>query len=68
MTPTELADLLRAMKESGALQVHLECEGTKLTAVFPAGVPEMPADFGAPEPGGWKSRTGDLDAPLEPEL
>ena len=81
MKPTDLAEYLKAIRDSGALQCHVECNGPldpadltapgahlKLSVVFPASVPEMPKDFSVPEPGGWKSMTGDLDAPLEPEL
>ena len=67
MTPTDIAEYAKALKELGVAQFSMKLDrGNMVTELFVVFTPTMPTEVlgDVPEPGGWKSNTGDLDAPL----
>ena len=71
MTPTDLAEYARVMKELGVAQFSAKLDrGSMVTELFVVFAPQLPAEVlgEVPEPGGWKAGTGALDAPLGDEF
>lgn len=69
MTPIDLAEYLRVLREAKVMQAGLEIEGLRLSVSFGpeeiVGPPPSGLLASEPEPGGWKRGAIALDEPQD---
>lgn len=69
MSPAQVAEYLRTIRDAGCMSCSLEIDGLKLAVTLgPESLMEGPQFGEVPAPGGWKADTGHLDMPFAEDM